>query len=145
MAGFTHIVVCLDDSPGAQQALEVARGLRAEGGQLTLIHVITPPSFLTELAAGLGGGIIQDQGPLIEIAEQWVASVANPDETPVVVEGQPANTVAHWAREHHADVIVVPRHGGPERTVIGGFSQKLLGIAPCSVLLVHQEGTEHSQ
>jgi nucleotide-binding universal stress UspA family protein len=71
--------------------------------------------------------------------------VANPDETPVVVEGQPANTVAHWAREHHADVIVVPRHGGPERTVIGGFSQKLLGIAPCSVLLVHQEGTEHSQ
>jgi nucleotide-binding universal stress UspA family protein len=144
MPGFTNIVVCVDDSPGAQRALADARTLRADGGHLSLLHVIPPPSFLTELAAGLGGGIIQDQTPLIEIAEQWIATMANPDETPVVLEGNPPNTVAHWAREHEADAIVVARHGGPERTVLGGFSQKIVGIAPCSVLLVHHEGTQHT-
>lgn len=139
MPGFTHMLVCLDDSPGAVHALETARGLRADDGTLTLIHVITPPSFLTELAAGLGGGIIQNQDPLIEIAEEWLTSLANDGETPVVREGHPAHTVADWAREHETDVIVVARHGGPEHTIIGGFTQKLLGVAPCSVLLVHHE------
>jgi nucleotide-binding universal stress UspA family protein len=137
MPGFAHIVVCLDDSPGAQRALEAARELRAEGGALTLIHVIAPPSFLTELAAGLGGGIIQDQGPLIEIAQQWLATIADPDEDAVVLDGNPPTTVAHWAAEHGADVIVVARHGGAERTILGSFSQKLIHEATCAVLLVH--------
>jgi len=137
MAGFARIVVCIDDSPGAQDALEVARSVRAEGGTLTLVHVIPPPTFLTELAAGLGGGIIQDQTPLIEIAEGWIAAVANDDEDSTVLEGNPTHSVADWARDHGADVIVVARHGGPEKTVLGSFSQKLVSIAPCAVLLVH--------
>jgi nucleotide-binding universal stress UspA family protein len=136
MTGFSNIVVCLDESVGAQRALEMARGLRAGGGTLTLIHVIPPPSFLTELAAGLGGGIIQDQAPLIEIAEQWIATVANDDEDAIVLEGNPTQSVAEWAEEHDADAIVVARHGSPERTVLGSFTQKLIGIAPCAVLLV---------
>jgi nucleotide-binding universal stress UspA family protein len=137
VAGFSHIVVCLDDSPGAQAALDAARGLRAEGGTLTLLHVIAPPSFLTELAAGLGGGIIQDQTPLIEIARQWIATVADEGEDAVVLEGNPTHMVTEWAAEHDADVIVVARHGTPEKTVLGGFTQKLVGIAPCAVLIVH--------
>jgi nucleotide-binding universal stress UspA family protein len=142
MAGFTDIVVCLDDSEGALRALGTARELRADGGTLTLVHVIPPPSFLTELAAGLGGGIIQDQTPLIEIAEQWIATVANDDEDSVVLEGNPTHMVAEWARDHEADVIVVARHGTPERTVLGSFTQKLIGIAPCAVLLVHAGDAE---
>lgn len=142
MAGFTNIVVCLDDSDGALRALATARALRADGGSLTLVHVIPPPSFLTELAAGLGGGIIQDQTPLIEIAEQWIATVANDDEDSVVLEGNPTHMVAEWAGEHDADVIVVARHGSPERTVLGSFTQKLIGIAPCAVLLVHAGDAE---
>jgi len=137
MSGFSHIVVCLDDSPGAQAALETARGLRADGGTLTLVHVITPPSFLTELAAGLGGGIIQDQTPMIEIATQWIATVANDDEDSVVLEGSPTHMVTEWAADHDADVIVVARHGTPEKTVLGSFTQKVIGIAPCAVLVVH--------
>jgi nucleotide-binding universal stress UspA family protein len=137
MAGFTNIVVCLDDSAGALRALETARELRADDGTLTLVHVIPPPSFLTELAAGLGGGIIQDQNPLIDIAEQWIATVANDDEDSLVLEGNPTHMVAEWANDHDADVIVVARHGTPERTVLGSFTQKLIGIAPCAVLLVH--------
>lgn len=136
VAGFKNIAVCLDESVGAQHALEAARELRADDGQLTLIHVIAPPSFLTELAAGLGGGIIQDQAPLIELAEQWIATVANDDEQALVLEGSPTHTVADWARAHDVDVIVVARHGSPERTVLGSFTQKLIDIAPCSVLLV---------
>lgn len=113
--------------------------MRADDGSLTLVHVIPPPSFLTELAAGLGGGIIQDQTPLIEIAEQWIAAVANDDEVSIVLEGNPTHSVAEWAAEHDADVIVVARHGGPEKTVLGSFTQKLVTIAPCAVLLVHSE------
>lgn len=139
MAGFSNIVVCIDDSPGAQRALKTARTVRADDGSLTLVHVIPPPSFLTELAAGLGGGIIQDQTPLIEIAEQWIAAVANDDEASIVLEGNPTHSVAEWAAEHDADVIVVARHGGPEKTVLGSFTQKLVTIAPCAVLLVHSE------
>ena len=142
MAGFARIVVCMDDSPGAQDALEVARSVRAEGGTLALVHVIPPPTFLTELAAGLGGGIIQDQTPLIEIAEQWIAAVANDDEDSTGLEGNPTHSVADWARAHGADVIAVARHGGPEKTVLGSFSQKLVSIAPCAVLLVHS-GAPH--
>jgi nucleotide-binding universal stress UspA family protein len=137
MAGFSKMVVCMDDSPGAQRALEVARTVRADGGALTLIHVIPPPSFLTELAAGLGGGIIQDQSPLIEIAQEWLEAVADDDEDAVVLEGNPTHAVADWARDQLADVIVVARHGGPEKTVLGSFTQKLVAIAPCAVLLLH--------
>jgi nucleotide-binding universal stress UspA family protein len=129
----------MDDSPGAVRALDTARTVRGDDGTLTLLHVIAPPSFLTELAAGLGGGIIQDQTPLIEIAEEWIATVANDDEASVVLEGNPTHSVAEWAAEHGADVIVVARHGGPEKTVMGSFTQKLVAIAPCAVLLVHSE------
>lgn len=139
MAGFSRIVVCMDDSPGALRALDTARTVRAEGGTLTLVHVIPPPSFLTELAAGLGGGIIQDQTPLIDVAGEWLATVANDDEDSTVLEGNPTHSVADWAAGHGADVIVVARHGGPEKSVLGSFTQKLVAIAPCAVLLVHSE------
>jgi len=139
MSGFSRIVVCMDDSPGAQRALETARTVRAEDGTLTLVHVIPPPSFLTELAAGLGGGIIQDQSPLIDVAREWLATVANDDEDSTVLEGNPTHSVADWAGEHAADVIVVARHGSPEKSVLGSFTQKLVAIAPCAVLLVHSE------
>ncbi len=136
MAGYGHIVVCVDDSVSAAHVLAAARQLRSPDGTITLLHAIAPPSFVMELAAGLGGGYIADSTPLFEVADQWLASLCEEHETHRVLSGAPAPTIAEWARGHGADVIIVARHRSPEHALTGSFSMRLVSLTECPVLLV---------
>jgi len=137
MSAFSRIAVCVDDSPAAARALEVARAMRG-GARMSLVHCVEPPSFLVNLAAGLGGGVVPDSGPLVEAARAWVGTLVEGDEEPVVLEGGPAREVARWAREHGCDLLVMASsRSAAERSVLGSFSQRLTLEAPCSTLLVH--------
>jgi nucleotide-binding universal stress UspA family protein len=137
MVTFTDIAVCVDDSDAAGLALDAARSIRPEGGRLTLLHVLEPPSFLVELAA-LGGGIVRDREPLEEAARAWLESLAEPGEDVVLLEGSPAQTVLDWAEERGADLIVMASaRSSEERHILGGFSHRVTANARCSTLLVH--------
>ena len=136
MSAFSRIAVCVDDSPAAGRALEVARAMRGTA-RLSVVHCVEPPSFLVNLAAGIGGGVMPDSGPLLEAATAWVATLAEGDEEPVVLQGSPAREVARWAQESGCDLLVMASaRSAAERSVLGGFSQRLTLDAPCSTLLV---------
>ena len=138
MSAFARIAVCVDDSPSALRALEVARSLGAR--HLTVVHCVEPPSFLVGLAAGIGGGIMPDSGPLLDAARAWVSTLTDEGEDGMVLEGSPARTIAHWAREQGCDLLVMASsRGAAERSVLGSFSQRMAHEAPCSVLVVHQD------
>jgi nucleotide-binding universal stress UspA family protein len=135
---FTRIAVCVDDSDAARLALDAARGLAPGAASVTLIHVVEPPSFLVELAAGVGGGIVGDTGAMIEAAQAWLGSLAEPGEEVVVLSGNPVSEVAEWAADAGCDLLVMATHrGAVPRALLGSFSQRMTSAAPCSTLLVH--------
>jgi nucleotide-binding universal stress UspA family protein len=135
---FQRIGVCVDDSPAAGAALDSARSLRPPGGELWLVHVVEPPSFLLELAAGIGGGMVSDIDTLVAAATAWLESLADNGEHVVVLQGNSAAEVANWARTAECDLLVMAAMSDPAtRSVLGSFSQRLTHSAPCSTLLVH--------
>lgn len=116
----------------------MARSLRPADGELWLVHVVEPPSFLLELAAGIGGGMVSDVGALVATATAWLESLADDGEQVAVLRGSSAAEVADWARTAQCDLLVMAAMSDPAtRSVLGSFSQRLTHSAPCSTLLVH--------
>ena len=71
--------------------------------------------------------VVQDQTPLI--AQEWIEAVANDDEDAVVLEGlRPTRSRTGRGSPGRRHRAVRPRHGGPEKTMLGSFTQK-----PCAV------------
>jgi hypothetical protein len=56
----------------------------------------------------------------------------------VTVEGRAAEALVGEATRRHADLIVVGTHGrtGLERVLVGSVSERIIGLASCSVLVV---------
>lgn len=61
-----------------------------------------------------------------------------------VVEGRPARTIATYAADHDADLVVVGSHGrrGVERILLGSVSQRVLRTVAVPVLVVPPEVVE---
>ncbi|MFN8108609.1 MAG: universal stress protein [Thermoleophilia bacterium] len=138
MSVFRHIGVCVDDSQAAANALDTARRMRQANASLSVVHCVEPPSFLVNLAAGLGGGVVPDSGPMVDAARAWVETLTEQGETPVVLEGSPARTISEWARDHGCDLLVLATSstGSAEGGLLGSVAQRLALDAPCSTLLV---------
>jgi len=135
---FSNIAVCVDDSPAAALALRTARALLHGDARLSVVHCVESPSFLVNLAAGLGGGVVPDSGPLLEAAQAWVETLVDTGEQAVVLQGSPAREIREWAEEAGCDLLVMATsRGAAERSVLGSFSQRMALEAPCSTLLVH--------
>lgn len=60
---------------------------------------------------------------------------------PIVAEGYPAEEIVHAARQEGIDLIVVGAHGKSawQRWLLGSTSEKVLSLAPCSVLIVREK------
>jgi nucleotide-binding universal stress UspA family protein len=56
----------------------------------------------------------------------------------VLLEGDPAGEIVHYATDAGIDLIVMGTHGrtGVERLLMGSVAEKVLRDAPCSVLVV---------
>lgn len=139
---FRRIGVCVDDSGAARLALDAARGLAGGGAEVTLLHVVEPPSLLVELAVGVGGGVPPDTEAPIEAARAWLDSLREGDERALVLSGTPVDRITAWAEETGADLLVAATHRqNARRGLLGGFSSRLATASPCSTLLVHPGNT----
>lgn len=139
---FTRLMVPLDGSPLAEQALtpavEIARGT---GAQLRLVRV--EPWVATTLAATGEAVALVNVDELEEAAareaEHYLADVRSrlPTELPVttaVLRGFPALQLIEYAEREHIDLTVMSTHGrgGLQRLVLGSTADRLVRAGlPC--------------
>lgn len=139
-AGFRHILLAVDGSPGSRTAAEQAAGLaRLCSARVLVVHVRRAiPDFI---------GQPYYQRMLDEVARR-ADEVLAPfrallDEAGVpfeerVLEGDPARGISEAARIEGCDLIVMGARGVSdlEGLLLGSVSHKVLQTAPCPVLTV---------
>ncbi|QXD17167.1 universal stress protein [Rhodocaloribacter litoris] len=139
-----HILVPVDFSEHAREALTVARELAARyGAALQLLHVLEEvlhPAFYN-----FGATSIKDLQPDIEekateALMKFFRETAGADAevTYHVIEGHAGRDIATFAEEHDSDLIVISTHGlgGLEHLLMGSVTEKVIRRAPCPVLVL---------
>jgi nucleotide-binding universal stress UspA family protein len=142
---FQKILVPLDGSPRAEQAIPIAAHLaRAADGTLVFLDVVNP---YTDYAPYLSVPVPTPVDSSMDDARAYLRSLAaRPDVQGLpaiseVLSGDSAAGILAAAREHHADVIVMSCHGrsGLTRWVLGSVAQKVARHAPIPVLILRGE------
>lgn len=155
-AAFRHVLVPLDGSELARQALESALGLGAPGtSEYILLTVVEPPELTTPsvmmaVAASKAGSTAETLADIAalrqSVAEQYVGLVGNQlrrrgvaVHTHVIVHRQPARGILDYAVESGADLIALATHGlgGLARLLVGSVADKVIRGASVPVLVVH--------
>jgi nucleotide-binding universal stress UspA family protein len=141
-----RIVVPLDGSYEAQQALPLAGELAERtGAALLFVRVLTPMIDL-DIGWGTGWGTTAPDYDVQQrtsakkelqiLASEYRAQGLHI--TPVVTFGYPAEEIITTATRHNADLIVMATHGysGMQRLVLGSVADKVLHAATTPLLLV---------
>lgn len=116
------------------RALDLAESL---GGELAAVSVLdVPPGFVTEVpevARDLRERLVE----LVEGVAREAAARGLSLETRVV-EGSAYRVIVELAREWRAGLIVMGSHGrtGLKRLLMGSVTERVVGLAPCPVLVV---------
>ncbi|RMF33037.1 MAG: universal stress protein [Alphaproteobacteria bacterium] len=129
---YRKIIVALSLEHGiGKRALEVARRLRAEGGQITAVHVYEPPN--NTVTVYLDEEILaRTRADLRARLNERVADAA--DVEPVMLEGHPGTAIAEHAEQTGADLIIVGSHKpGLVDYFLGSTAARVVRHAPCSV------------
>ncbi|MBV2207561.1 MAG: universal stress protein [Pseudomonas sp.] len=142
-----RIVAATDFSRSAEAAIHRAALLaKADGARLDVLHAINLPPL-----AGAWRNLIEGEGfsesrlreraaaRMAQFAEELVRRTGVTPQTHIL-SGKPAQTIANWAREAAADLVVVGAHG--EHLLldlfVGSTALKLLRLAGQPVLLAKQ-------
>lgn len=145
---FRRIVVPLDGSPRARQAIPLAaRIARASGGSVVLLSVLEPAiqvAWHTQLVpVQIENQMAERKGMAAELAQQAASEVLRGVETTVeIAEGAPAPLILERADERQADLIVLCSHGrtGLTRWALGSVAQKVACHSAIPVLLLQEGG-----
>ena len=129
---YKKIIVALGLNHGhGVKALEAARLLRSEGGEIIALHVMEPvPGFASYyLPEGHEEEVMKNAKK--EIAERVGESK---DARVVVLSGVPGQTITEYAQEVGADCIIVGSHK-PELQdyLLGSTAARVVRHAPCAV------------
>ncbi|HLX41336.1 MAG TPA: universal stress protein [Ktedonobacteraceae bacterium] len=144
---FQHILIPLDGSARAEQALPVAVQIaRASGGSIVLLQIVSPPvDYGGMLAAGelLAGGIIESE---IAEATSYLKRIAASDKlagvTTIseVLYGPPAQNILTYAETQEIDLIVLCSHGrtGFKQWVLGSVAHRLVHQSTVPLLVLNE-------
>ena len=146
---FHHILVPLDGSPRAEQALPVAARLaHASGGTLMLLQIVTLPTMLAPYPAVDPATIQTIIDTDVEEAKRYLQRVTRLSslkdihvETEAII-GTADATILSVAEIQHIDLIVLCSHGytGMKRWVLGSVAEKVAHHASVPVLLLREGG-----
>lgn len=145
---FKHILIPLDGSPRAEQALPVAARLaQASEGTLLLLNIVNTTQ--EAMAYGLGGAFVPSnalENDLIGgqlyldqlIQRTHLGGMAAVERQ--VVSGNPAEKILQVAEEQHVDLIVMASHGytGIIRWLLGSVAERVAHHAPIPVLIMRE-------
>lgn len=144
---FQHLLVPLDGSARAEQALPVAARLaRASGGTITLLTVIrmAPEASAYNMAGPFLPQTIFEQDPAE--ARIYLDQVAlRGDLAGITLEkqvdlGDPAATILAHTEKQPVDLIIMSSHGytGLKRWMLGSVAEKIARHAPAPVLILRE-------
>lgn len=134
------ILVPVDFSPGAQQALSYAIPLaRQFNGRITLLHVVEPqllPRELSFMAMESNRRVAAARAELEALASKSVPAPLL--KKTVVSAGQPFEEIARIANGLRMDVIVIATQGrtGVKRLLLGSTAEAVVRHSPCPVFTV---------
>ena len=140
-----HILVPIDFSPYAEQALDYAMALAQKlQARVTLLHVIQPPlvavpngvygrrrPFSQDLEATIRGDL---EGYLARVTAAGLTGEM------VVIHGVPFQQILDTAKARQVDLIILGTHGrtGLAHVLLGSVAEKVARLAPCPVLIARQ-------
>lgn len=141
-----HVLVPLDGSKLAEEALPHALNILAPGGKITLLSAVDvpevpmygyyPPTTVPDYEAANQELLPQARTYLENIARQL-----GQDNIQIALEaqiGDPAEVITEAAGKYHVDAIVMSTHGrsGLGRWLFGSVTQKVLSAKPCPVYVI---------
>lgn len=145
-----RILVADDGSDAALRAVSVAAQLAAKtGAELIALAIVDPAEFRrSDVAAFARSEHLEEGGALAGLVEaaadylqrcRTIAAQAGVARSRIEkrASADAASEILDYALDHHADLIVVGSHGRGRLSglLLGSVSQKLAGLAPCSVLI----------
>src|SRR5256714_8256180 len=141
---FRNILFPTDFTPHARSALKYAAAFAREArGKIVIFSVQTaevPANLMT-----LPLGVFEDQDAqwFLQLRKQVEELLADPiieglEVEPVIVEGEPAVTIAKAVRDYEIDLVTVVTHGrrGLARALFGSTAEEIIAEAPCPVLTI---------
>ena len=141
---FRNILFPTDFTPHARSALKYAAAFAREArGKIVLFSVQTaevPANLMT-----LPLRVFEDQDAqwFLQLRKQVAELLADPiieglEVEPVIVEGEPAVTIAKAVRDYEIDLVTVVTHGrrGLARALFGSTAEEIIAEAPCPVLTI---------
>ena len=137
---YKNIVIATDFSNCSLVALETALQLAAGSDTaLHLLHVVEMASAGVDPMISVSSAYDSLEQAARQQMEKLIPENLPPGVTliPVVTTGQAVSTIADYATEKEADLIVVGTHGreGLTRLLVGSTAEALLRRAPCQVLV----------
>ena len=137
-----HVLVPLDGSKLAEQALEHARNIVAPQGRISLITAVVYSD--TPAYGYLAPVTPPDNKDLLEIAQHYLEGIAhehNQDNLAydyMALTGDPVDVIIEQAETLHVDAIVMSTHGrsGISRFLLGSVTTKVLSTKVCPVYVV---------
>lgn len=135
----SKILAPVDFSARCRGAVEYAEALACHfHSELTLLHVVSPiqtygyPDAMAVMPETFQDIMDESKAALDRFAAESAKGVRV---TPLLLEGDPGNVIAEYAKKTGSDLIVMPTHGyGPfRRFLLGSVTAKVLHDAPCPV------------
>ncbi len=140
-----HFLVPLDFSTHAEQALDYAIAWAQKlQAHLTLLHVIQPPlGASADMGAWPSATFVEElEAEITHDMEAYLARVtaAGLEGEMVVVHGVPFQEILDTAKARQVDLIIMGTHGrtGLLHVLLGSVAEKVVRLAPCSVLVARQ-------
>lgn len=143
-----HILVPLDGSALAEEALDEVKQIIDPSGQITLLIAIDVPEYAPYVFYPVPITVESDRLPLEEALDQaraYLEHVASSFSQTTglrvvlkTVVGEPAAAIVECASELGVDAIVMSTHGhsGLSRWLFGSVAQKVLTATPCPLVIV---------
>jgi nucleotide-binding universal stress UspA family protein len=147
-----NVLIAVDGSPAAKQALEFARGLlEGQPASITLLHVIPQHIVYGRMGAApmetydLPAERAAVTTLLSESAEYLGAEGIGFEVTQKILLGDPADEILTYAASQGTDLIILGSRGlnAAQRFLVGSVSTRVTTHAQCAVLVVHpKSGTQ---
>jgi nucleotide-binding universal stress UspA family protein len=159
-----HVLVPLDGSPLAEEALANAIRILHPKGKITLVTVMDLPDVLPHGFYPLFPGSLRspaDEGvwdyqysveKMLTQAKTYLTSMVAELKASADVEiafqaeiGDPATVIVKTAEKLKVDAIVMSTHGrsGLSRWLFGSVTAKVLSAAPCPVFVIPSQRQQH--
>ena len=136
--GWQRILVATDGSRYSRTAVERAIDFaQSYGGELRVISIVDVPSeFYAEAPNAFDDLINKAKGYVKDIREK--AASAGITAEGFVGEGEAFQIITDMAKKENVNIIVLGSHGrtGIKRLLMGSVTEKVIGHAPCPVLIV---------